>query len=167
MDIYISSGKGTGKTPLSAFDNALFNAGIHNYNLIVLSSIIPPGSIIKEKKYKSNPQEYGHRLYVVMSENRSREHNKCIGAAIGWYQIEDGRGVFVEHKTTGESEEAVVSNLNIEIMNSLSDLCRLRNIPFNRQKAHMKSSVSKITELASSVLVAAVYKSEPWNLSIM
>lgn len=83
MNIYISSGKGQGKTLLSAFDAALFDAGVSNYNLLVLSSIIPPGSVIKQQKYKTPDNEYGHRLYVVMSENRSRESGRYIGAAIG------------------------------------------------------------------------------------
>ncbi len=46
MKIYISSGRGTGPTSLSAFDAALNEAGVANYNLIRLSSIIPPDSKI-------------------------------------------------------------------------------------------------------------------------
>lgn len=38
---YITSGKGTSKHQLVAFDNALLDAGISNYNLLKVSSILP------------------------------------------------------------------------------------------------------------------------------
>jgi len=42
MRIDIVWGESEGKTLLSAFDRALLNAGIHNFNLISLNSVIPP-----------------------------------------------------------------------------------------------------------------------------
>ncbi len=48
MRIDIVWGGSEGKTLLSAFDRALLNAGIHNFNLIPLSSVIPPQSVIHE-----------------------------------------------------------------------------------------------------------------------
>ena len=83
MEINVVCGVGTGKTILSAFDSALKDAGVYNYNLITLSSIIPPGSkVIKAKRYESPPQEYGHKLYVVKAEYRSEEVGKYIAAGV-------------------------------------------------------------------------------------
>lgn len=164
MNIIIASGKGQGKTLLSAFDAALFDAGVSNYNLLVLSSIIPPGSVIKLQKYKTPDSEYGHRLYVVMSENRSRESGRFIGAAIGWCQEEDGRGVFVEHHFTENSEEAVRNLLQEEVKHSLADLCRLRGYSFSPKKMNIKMSVAKVTDAPSSVLVVAVYEAMGWRI---
>lgn len=42
MKIYIAPGKGVGATELGAFDAALNDSGIANFNLIRLSSVIPP-----------------------------------------------------------------------------------------------------------------------------
>lgn len=39
MHIYVTTGTGEGPTPLAAFDAALINAGVANYNLICLSSV--------------------------------------------------------------------------------------------------------------------------------
>ena len=167
MNIYISAGKGQGKTLLSAFDSALFDAGVSNYNLLTLSSIIPPTTIIKQQKYKTLDEEYGHKLYVVMSENRSRESGRFIGAAIGWCQEEDGRGVFVEHHFTENSEEAVRSQLEKEVRRSLSDLCHLRSFSFTPKKMNIKMSFMKVTDVPSSVLVVAVYQSESWEKPIL
>jgi hypothetical protein len=50
MEIYLSTGIGEGPTPLAAFDAAL-NAGIANYNLIVLSSVIPARSVMRRAKF--------------------------------------------------------------------------------------------------------------------
>lgn len=45
--IVVTAGVAECPTALSAFDAALMDAGIANYNLIYLSSVIPGGSVIK------------------------------------------------------------------------------------------------------------------------
>ena len=160
MTIYITTGKGYGKTLISAFDSALKTAGVYNYNLLRLSSIIPPESIIKVKKYKANPEHYGDRLYIVKAEYRTRESGKYIGAAMGWYQLADGRGVFVEHGEIGETKEAVELNLRQEVKNSLKDLCRFRKYPIIERRMKSKINIIQVNDLAACVLVIAVFKSE-------
>lgn len=44
--IILTSGVGRGTTKLNALDNALLNAGIGNFNLFKVSSIIPPNAKI-------------------------------------------------------------------------------------------------------------------------
>ena len=163
MKIYIATGKGVGKTPISAFDAALKDAGVYNYNLIYLSSIIPPKAKIKFEKLQENPKEWGNRLYVVKSEMRSRQSGKYIGAALGWCQFDDGRGIFVEHEEIGETKEAVEGNLNEEVRKSLGDMCRLRNVQVNEDRFQLRLCVTKVTDLPASVIVVAVYKSEKWG----
>lgn len=163
MDIYLTSGVGYGKTTLSAFDAALKDAGVHNFNLIYISSIIPPFSQIKVKKFKAARKQYGDRLYVVRAENRSRESGKCIGAALGWYQLKSGKGVFVEHEEIGETESAVEANLTSEIKKSLTDLCRIRGFSHAEKRMQIKMRIIKVTASAACVIVAAVYKSESWQ----
>ncbi|MBI4225698.1 hypothetical protein HY612_01155 [Candidatus Roizmanbacteria bacterium] len=165
MDIFITSGIGYGKTPLSAFDAALKDVGVYNFNLIYISSIIPAASVIKLKKFKAARKQYGDRLYVVRSEIRSRESGKCIGAALGWYQLKNGKGVFVEHEEIGETESAVESNLTAEVKKSLTDLCRLRGFPFAEKRMQMKMRTVKVTNSAACTLVLAVYKSEKWDIT--
>lgn len=162
MTINITTGQGYGKTTLSAFDAALKDAGVYNYNLIVLSSIIPTGSVVKTRVFQADPKEYGNRLYVVKADMRSRESGKYIGTALGWFQLPDGRGVFVEHEEIGETKEAVESNLTQEVKKSLSDLCRARNFRATEQDMNMKMSVMKVTDYAACSLVLAVFKSESW-----
>lgn len=163
MDILVTTGKGVGKTPIAAFDAALKDASVHNYNLIYLSSVIPPKSKIKFEKLTENPKEWGNRLYVVKSEMRSRQSGQYIGAALGWYQLEDGRGIFVEHEDIGETKDSVEQNLRSEIEKSLSDMCKTRGIRVNKEKFKSKFCTTKVDNLPASVIVVAVYKSQGWN----
>lgn len=154
MDIIITAATGTGNTELSAFDNALWNAGVANYNLIKLSSIIPPASRIILKKPEQNPDEYGRRLYVVMSEQRASKKGQVACAGVGWYILEDGRGVFVEHHGTS------VKKVESEIKKSLQDLADQRGI--KGVQFNMKISSAKCTSKPVCAIVCAIYKSEPW-----
>src|SRR5215468_9293780 len=139
MHIPLVSGIGQGKTLLSSFDDALHRCGVCNYNLIPLSSIIPPRSeIVLVDRYEASPDEYGHRLYVVKADMRSDEAGMIVAAGIGWYQWGDGRGVFVEHETMGSTREAVESEMRFRICNSLRDVCAFRGIPFVDGEAHYR-----------------------------
>jgi arginine decarboxylase len=163
MNIQIVTAKGAGTTLLSAFDNALQNAGISNYNIIILSSIIPPDSkLTRVKKYVTPPNEFGDRLYVVRADQRSDKLGKAIGAGIGWYQLEDGRGFFVEHETEGESEEEVKFVLEHRILNTLADMCAFRKVTFNKRLVHKAVSTALVTRQPACALAIAVYRSEPW-----
>lgn len=164
MIIKVVTGQGTGKTLLSAFDAALKEAGVYNYNLIALSSIIPPHSKVTEiKKYETPDEEWGHRLYVIRAEYRSQETGKYIAAGLGWYQLDDGRGMFVEHEVLGETKVAVESEIKQRIKNSLKDLCEFRNIQFEDKRAKSAISLAQIKDKPTSVLVLAVYQSEGWK----
>lgn len=164
MNIKVVKGVGVGKTTLSAFDAALKDAGVYNYNLIALSSIIPPGSkVTKEGQYKTPDEEYGHRLYIIRAEIRSQEIGKYIAAGLGWYQIDDGRGVFVEHEIIGETKVAVESEIMQRIKNSLRDLCDFRGFKFEDKRAKATVSISRIKDRPTSVLVLAVYQSQGWK----
>ncbi len=162
MKIYIATGRGVGRTLISAFEAALKDARVYNYNLIYLSSIIPPGTDIEIRKIPEYPNKWGDRLYIVKAEMRSRESGKYIGVALGWCQFDEGRGIFVEHEEIGETKEAVESNLKEEVRKSLGDMCRLRNVQVNEDKFQMKLCVTKVKDLPASILVVAVYKSESW-----
>src|SRR5579872_6959074 len=104
LKIILSTGAGTGSTRLSAFDAALHDAGVFNYNLIHLSSVIPQNANIVKEKFHTKPGEHGHKLYCVIAEIRSSEKGKYIGAALGWYQTQsDKKGIFVEQMEIGDN----------------------------------------------------------------
>ena len=114
MRIYVAPGIGTGPTKLSAFDAALNDAGVANYNLIRLSSVIPPNATIVATDPTIRPQaipgDWGDRLYVVMAEKRVDTPNTEAWAGIGWVQDKaSNKGLFVEHEGESEKPSAATS----------------------------------------------------------
>lgn len=166
MKVALVKGVGKGQTKLSAFDNALQTVGVSNYNLIVLSSVIPPHTTVERlERYHTPDEEWGHKLYVVKAEERSDIKGDAIACGIGWYQIEDedNRGLFVEHETVGVNEEEVRNKVEQDIRNSLSDLCSFRNIPFDPDKVNVELCSAVVVDVPICVLTLAVYQSEGWN----
>jgi arginine decarboxylase len=156
MNIRITSGTGTGPTKLSAFDAALDAAGIANYNLLQLSSVIPANSEIIHGKGPLGTGKWGDRLYLVKADMRINTPNMEAWAGIGWVQDkETGRGLFVEHD--GANEQAV----RRDIRDSLKALMATRNVDFGE----IKMEVVGITCVHEPVcaLVAASYQVSGWR----
>ena len=65
---------------ITLFDRALLNAGVGNYNLVKISSIIPPG--FKEKKEKITLPE-GSLLPIAYKRFYSFPHHGRVSAGIG------------------------------------------------------------------------------------
>lgn len=165
MKITICSGVGSGETTLAAFDNALKSAGVYNYNLLKLSSIIPPNSEITINKYQAPETEFGNRLYVVCAEERSDLLGHSIAAGIGWYQWGDGRGVFAEHHDIIEAldKKEAEKNVSKKLEATVRNLCEFRGVDFNISKMGMSISSIEVSSKPSCALVIAVYQSAPWN----
>ncbi|MEK7626415.1 MAG: pyruvoyl-dependent arginine decarboxylase [Patescibacteria group bacterium] len=160
MIIHIAKGVGSGSTKLAAFDAALNHAGVANYNLIKLSSVIPEnseivvhrGSIPKSKISGS----WGDRMYVVMAEERENTPNAEAWAGIGWVQNKrTGEGLFVEHE--GASEKSV----RRDIKQSLEDLVKNRNGKFGKIEMVVSGTSCKNTPVCS--LVVAVFQISKWD----
>ena len=163
MNIYVVSSCGTGQTHLSAFDNALIEAGVANYNVIPLSSVIPRnGKVLKVKKYKPGKDEIGCRLYVVMAHIKSSNPDSYLGAGLGWYYLKSGGGLFVEHELEGYTEQKVKDKLEELITASLSDLCKHRDEKFETKNINMCLTISPPKNKPRCALCIAVYKVDPW-----
>lgn len=160
MKIHLSSAVGTGPTTLSAFDAALYEAGIANYNLLRLSSVIPPASELVQHKgpipSDIMPGQWGDRLYVVMAEQREDTPNAEAWAGIGWVQEkETGKGLFVEHE--GSSEVQV----RRDITQSLEALMATRNVDFGPIQMHVVGGICKHHPVCA--LAVAVYQASDWQ----
>lgn len=164
MKIQIVSAAGEGSTLLSAFDSALQNAGVSNYNLIRLSSVIPPKSTVEKiTQYNTPESEFGNKLYVVMADSRSNKAGKFIASGVGWYQLEDNRGFFVEHEAIGETKLSAQTEITSRIKNTLIDMCKFRKIAFDEKKVHSSICLTKVNNKPACALVIAVYQSEGWK----
>ncbi len=157
MKINMSAGNGVGPTELSAFDHALVNAGVANFNLLCLSSVLPPESEVVVLDTPHSPEGgWGDRLYVVMAQKRTSQRNQEVWAGIGWMQDpETKQGLLVEHE--GHSEHEV----RADIENSLKALAENRNMKFGPINMHVTGKMC--VSLPVCALVVAVFESEPWR----
>lgn len=154
--ITLTKGTGSGDTKIAAFDAALFDAGIANYNLIRLSSIIPPGSKIEIGKAELKSDEFGHKLYLVYASQIENEIGKDAWAGVGWVLADDGsgKGLFTEHEAHSEQE---VENL---ISETLASMVQYR--PESYGPVQQVTAGITCTQKPVCALVAAVYRSEGW-----
>ncbi len=155
--ISVTKGIGEGNTKLAAFDAALWDAGIANYNLIILSSIIPTGFTPKAQKVIQDTTKFGDRLYLVMQTHTETEPGKEAWAGLGWVTTTEGepKGLFVEH-VGGSARE--VETL---IKESLGSMVKYRPEKYGPIQHEIAGAICK--DKPACALVAAVYKSEPWN----
>lgn len=161
MNIHLASGTGSGPTKLAAFDVALDAAGIANFNLIRLSSIIPPKSkvVLHDGPIPKPLGKWGDKLYVVMAEMRVDTPNAEAWAGIGWVlDKKSGKGMFVEHE--GLSESAVRK----DITQTLKSLMKTRNVDFG--PIEMKVVGKTCIHEPVCALVIASYQSRGWANSL-
>ncbi len=147
---------GTGPTPLAAFDRALQVGGVHDTNLIVLSSIIPPDSEVVRKTSHRSEFPVGDRLYCVMAEERCHEPGGEAWAGLAWAIDQGGQGgIFVE--AHGRSDHHVSFELEATIEALLADRDYW-------EPGEVEFEISGIACEGAPVcaLVMAVYESAPW-----
>ena len=156
MQIKITSAVGSGPTTLAAFDAALRSAGIENYNLIPLSSVIPGKAELQRARYVTPRHEYGHRLYVVMARHDATQAGEEAWAGLGWTQEPDTRrGLFVElHGSSRRSVETAIGS-------TLDSMKRDRPYDYAKNESEVVGITCDDDPVCA--LVVAVYASEPWR----
>ena len=156
MRIQVIGGVGSGPTELAAFDAALIAAGVANFNLLTMSSVIPPqADVLVEDSPVAVEGAWGDRLYVVLAQQQVTIRNAEAWAGLGWVQDASGRGLFVEHH--GGSRDEVEG----DISDSLSRLVQNRGHTFGHH--HVKVVGITCRDNAVCALVVAVYQSTGWE----
>ena len=142
---------------MAAFDAALWDAQVANYNLIRLSSIIPPQSEIVIEKPVLKPGEFGDKLYVVYASEIQNEIGKEAWAGIGWVISKDGtgKGLFTEHE--GHSEQEVINQIN----QTLESMVAYR--PEEYSTVEYQTAGMTCEKGPVCAMVVAVYESESWS----
>jgi len=81
--VFFTKGTGKAKEQLASFEAALRDAGIEQFNLVNVSSILPPNCKIISKEKGLKLLKPGQIVYVVLARNASNEPNRLISASIG------------------------------------------------------------------------------------
>ena len=158
LRIALSTGVGTGPTALSAFDAALCAAGIGEYNLVRLSSVIPPHStLVRSGAAGQRTGRWGDRLFCVYASQLAQLAGEQAWAGIGWVRRQDGSGagLFVEHE--GPTEQGVLG----DIASSLGDMVRRRGGEYSEPELLVTSAVCVDEPVCA--LVVAGYETTGWD----
>ncbi len=105
--IFFTKGVGVHKEYLTSFELALKDAGISAYNIVPVSSILPPGCKRISREEGLKLLKPGQILFCVMSRNATNEPNRLIAASIGAAVPADPNqyGYLSEHHPFGETDE--------------------------------------------------------------
>ena len=154
MEIDVVWGAAEAPTELSAFDAALAEAGVHNYNLLQLSSVVPADATVVEAGRHEQSVPTGTPVSVVLAERSSSTAGETLAAGLGWATSPSG-GVFME--ATGDSEAEV----RAELRASLEGAKELREWEWREETLCVRGHTVEDT---GSVVVAAVYPGfrVPW-----
>jgi len=105
--VFFTKGVGTHKDKLTSFELALRSAGIEKFNLVTVSSIMPPFCEVIPKAKGLTMLNDGEIVFVVMSRNESNEHNRLISASVGAAVPADRSqyGYLSEYHSFGETDD--------------------------------------------------------------
>ena len=105
--LFLTRGKGVHEDRLTSFEYALRDAGIAGTNLVLISSILPPGAKFVSKKPGLKMIKAGQILFSIYSKNQTNEPHRLISASVGVAQPKDTShyGYLSEYESFGQTEK--------------------------------------------------------------
>lgn len=147
--IYVVGGIGRASTEMAAYDSALADANLHNYNLICVSSVIPADESVKIVGSAPDLGSAGDQLTVVEAKVVvSPSHNGSVSAALAWATGSDF-GLFYE--ASGSAPEHVRK----EVFEGLDYGCDLRDLEFDNRDSLVITAETEDERYTAAVVLAA------------
>lgn len=105
--MFLTKGVGRHREQLASFELALRSAGIHQCNIVNVSSIVPPGCKLIPKEKGLKLLQSGEITFAVLSKNSVNEPHRLIAASIGVAVPSNNKsyGYLSEHHSFGQSAE--------------------------------------------------------------
>lgn len=156
--IRVSPGRGSGPTPLAAFDDALVSAGLGAYNLVRLSSVIPGGARVEVVAPADQlPGDHGDLLYCVYARASATDPGSQAWAGIAWAVRTDGSGagLFVEHHASSRA------GLDAELSATLGAMTTRR--PESYAEAGRLLSSARCEDVPVAAVVVASFQRVGWG----
>ena len=106
-ELFLTKGVGKHKEKLASFEMALRNAGLATFNIVRVSSILPPGARVVARASGLELLAPGQIVFAVISDNATNEPHRLIAASIGIAKPKDPEhyGYLSEHHSFGEREQ--------------------------------------------------------------
>ena len=105
--VFFTHGVGRHKDKLTSFEFALRDAGIAPFNLVTVSSILPPQTKVISREEGLKYLKPGQIVFVVLSRNQDNEPNRLMAASVGAAIPADrtNYGYLSEHHAFGQTGE--------------------------------------------------------------
>jgi len=105
--MFLTRGVGIHKDRLASFELALRDAGVEHCNLVLISSIFPPGCKQVSKSEGIKLLKPGQIVFSAYDRNETNEPNRLIAASVGVAIPSDPtqHGYLSEHRSCGENEQ--------------------------------------------------------------
>ncbi|WP_257298203.1 pyruvoyl-dependent arginine decarboxylase [Haloarchaeobius sp. FL176] len=152
--IRIVWGHATGPTEMAAYDAALADAGVENYNLVGVSSVIPADATVELAGTAPDLGPIGNRLTVVEACATATEPGH-VSAGLAWATSPDG-GLFYE--AAGPMDEADISE---RVRRGLAAGESLRDWALDDPHVRVESASVEPGTYTTAVVLAVYGESEP------
>lgn len=162
-----TKGVGRHKEKLESFEFALRDAGIEKFNLVRVSSILPPDCKIVSRERGLKELSTGQIVHCILSQNSSSEPRRLLAASIGCAIPADRNnyGYLSEHHSFGETEEksgAYAEDLAASMLASTLGITLDLDKSWDERKEVWKVS-GKIVRTRNTTQSAIVPKDGKWT----
>ncbi len=105
--LFLTRGRGVHEDRLTSFEYALRDAGIAGTNLVLISSIFPPGAKLISKTEGLKLIKPGSVQFVIYARQESNEPHRLMAASVGIAEPKDTSkyGYLSEYHSFGETEK--------------------------------------------------------------
>lgn len=168
--VFFTKGVGRSKEYLTSFELALRDAGIAPYNLVSVSSILPPKAKIISRSEGLRQLTPGQILFVVIARISSNEPNRLLASSIGCAVPSDCNmyGYLSEHHSYGETDSKAgdyAEDLAASMLASTLGIEFDLETAWNEREEHFKMS-GQIVRTTNTTQSAVVDKDGRWTSTI-
>ncbi len=169
--VFFTKGIGRDKNKLIAFEKSLRDAKIAPFNIVNVSSILPPNVVEVSVSEGLKHLKHGQIVFCVMSRNESNEYNRMVSAAVGCAKPADSNayGYISEHHSFGQMETESGEYAEDLAATMLATTLGVYTFDVDkdydeRKEIYMVSG--KIVESKSMAATAIVEKHDEWTCTI-
>jgi len=148
--IRVVRGTATGPTEMAAYDAALAEANVHNYNLVPVSSVIPADAEVEAVGTAPDLGPAGEQLTVVEARATVAGPGRA-SAGLAWATAEEGPGLFYE-----AAGETGVEDVRGRVLEGLSTGQELRDWAFGDPQYEVVTAPAE-PGMYTAAVVLAVY----------
>jgi len=166
-NIFLTKGTGIHNEKLASFELALRSAGIASYNLVSVSSILPPNCEIINQSEGKKLLHPGQVVPVVLARSQSKKSDTLVSSGVGIAvpRNRNDYGYLSEHHTMGMDEnqmEDYVEDLAAEMLATTYGLEFDPDASWD-EKRELWNIDDRIVETKSIVEISQTDSSEKWT----